>query len=201
MNRTRTILYTLLVAVLCLAACKEEDDTVEEYVNWQARNATFFDHLSDSVKALADENPGRTDWMRIKAWTKPEGVAGSNADYIVVKVLRSATAEQVAQGSPLYTDSVAVHYQGRLLPSTSYSQGYVFDQSYYGTFDPDVCRPAEFLVSDLITGFSTALLHMHRGDHWQVYIPQELGYGASDASSIPGYSTLIFDLTLDDFQH
>lgn len=201
MNRTRTILYTLLAAALCLSACKEENDPDEEYVNWQARNATFFNHLSDSVKALTDENPARTDWKRIKAWTKPESAAGSNADYIVVKVLRSATAEQQAQGCPLYTDSVAMNYRGRLLPSESYSEGYVFDQSYYGTFDPDTSRPAEFLVSDLVTGFSTALMHMHKGDHWRVYIPQELGYGASAVSSIPGYSTLIFDLMLDDFKH
>ena len=57
--------------------------------------------------------------------------------------------------------------------------------------------PKEFMEGNF--GFATALLNMRRGDHYRVYIPYQLGYGSSDNSSIPGGSTLIFDLRLVDF--
>jgi len=34
------------------------------------------------------------------------------------------------------------------------------------------------------------------GSKWQLYIPQELAYGARQAGQIPPYSTLVFDLEL-----
>jgi FKBP-type peptidyl-prolyl cis-trans isomerase FklB len=55
-------------------------------------------------------------------------------------------------------------------------------------------------VDAVLEGFATALQHMHRGDHWRVTIPYQLGYGTSDYNSIPGYSTLIFDIRLVDFE-
>jgi FKBP-type peptidyl-prolyl cis-trans isomerase FklB len=56
-------------------------------------------------------------------------------------------------------------------------------------------------VSGLIDGMVTALMKMHIGDRWKVYIPYQLGYGTttSSSTSIPGYSTLIFDLTLSSY--
>ena len=46
----------------------------------------------------------------------------------------------------------------------------------------------------------TAVLNMQRGDRWLVYIPYQLGYGASSSNSaVPSYSTLVFDIALADF--
>jgi FKBP-type peptidyl-prolyl cis-trans isomerase FklB len=57
-----------------------------------------------------------------------------------------------------------------------------------------------FKVSGLVNGFATAMLHMHRGETWLVYIPYSLGYGSSVSNSlIPAYSTLIFKVTLHEF--
>ena len=42
-------------------------------------------------------------------------------------------------------------------------------------------------------------MRMHRGDYWRIYIPYQLGYGGTARSSIPAYSTLVFDLRLEDF--
>ena len=56
------------------------------------------------------------------------------------------------------------------------------------------------VMEKLMAGMGpTALQNMHKGDYWRVYIPSELGYGTSDYSTIPGYSVLVFDLTLLDF--
>lgn len=190
-----------LFAVFGLASCSEEDDTVEEFPNWQARNDAFFNSLTDSVMNLLELNPARTDWKRIKSWSKSDSIEGSNSDYIIVNVIEEGDA---ASATPLYTDTVTVHYLGRLLPSVSYPYGYVFDQSYYGNYYDDVSKPLQMAIGNsggnmLVDGFATALQHMRRGDHWMVYIPYQLGYGSQSQTGVPAYSTLIFDLRLVDF--
>lgn len=194
-------LAVALFAVFGLASCSEEDDTVEEFPNWQARNDAFFNSLTDSVLNLLELNPARTDWKRIKSWSKSDSIEGSNSDYIIVKVIEEGDA---ASATPLYTDTVTVHYHGRLLPSVSYPYGYVFDQSYYGNYYDDVSKPLQMAIGNsggnmLVDGFATALQHMRRGDHWMVYIPYQLGYGSQSQTGVPAYSTLIFDLRLVDF--
>lgn len=195
----KRIIYTLLmtvVACVAMTSCSEEDGVVEEYPDWQVRNETYFDNLTDSVQKLISS--GRTDWKRIRTWSKTEGDYISNSDYIIVHVLESAPQSETA--SPLYTDSVAVHYKVWTLPSTSYPNGKVFDSSYNEPFDKDVAVAARFYVGGgLIDGFTTALQYMKRGDVWEVYMPYQLGYGATGSSSIPGYSTLIYKMILKDF--
>lgn len=194
-------LAVALFAVFGLASCSEEDDTVEEFPNWQARNDAFFNSLTDSVLNLLELNPARTDWKRIKSWSKSDSIEGGNSDYIIVKVIEEG---DLASATPLYTDTVTVHYLGRLLPSVSYPYGYVFDQSYYGNYYDDVSKPLQMAIGNsggnmLVDGFATALQHMRRGDHWMVYIPYQLGYGSQSQTGVPAYSTLIFDLRLVDF--
>lgn len=185
-----------VVACVAMTSCSEEDGVVEEYPDWQVRNETYFDNLTDSVQKLISS--GRTDWKRIRTWSKTEGDYISNSDYIIVHVLESAPQSETA--SPLYTDSVAVHYKVWTLPSTSYPNGKVFDSSYNEPFDKDVAVAARFYVGGgLIDGFTTALQYMKRGDVWEVYMPYQLGYGATGSSSIPGYSTLIYKMILKDF--
>lgn len=194
-------LAVALFAVFGLASCSEEDDTVEEFPNWQARNDAFFNSLTDSVLNLLELNPARTDWKRIKSWSKSDSIEGGNSDYIIVNVIEEGDP---ASATPLYTDTVTVHYLGRLLPSVSYPYGYVFDQSYYGNYYDDVSKPLQMAIGNsggnmLVDGFATALQHMRRGDHWMVYIPYQLGYGSRSQTGVPAYSTLIFDLRLVDF--
>ena len=189
----RNIIWCLL-AVLALASCKEEDDAVEEYANWQETNDVYFSRLVWEVQQGFSSLPQQ--WVLIPCYTMPEvGYTLNYYDYVV--------AEKLEQGSgttsPLLTDSVEVHYSGRLLPSASYPKGYQFDSSYAGTFDPVLATPSKFAVLGVVKGFSTALMNMHRGDHWRIYIPYQLAYGATARTAVPAYSTLIFDLRLEDF--
>jgi len=179
----------LFVAAFALASCSESDEA-EEYPDWQNTNETYFSKLYASAKAQADA--GSSQWKVIRSFALNADVATDPDDYIVVEVLE----EGEGSGCPLYTDSVRVHYLGRLLPSTSYSEGYVFDQSYYGEYNTATAAPATLAVSSVIDGFSTALQNMHIGDRWRVYIPYALGYGSTVNGAIPAYSTLIFDITL-----
>ena len=175
-------LFTLLPLLI---SCSESDGTEEEFVDWRSKNEAYFEqqyalHSGSGI---------------VRKWSLDETSSGvQHTDCILVDVLEEGRGET----SPLYTDSVEVHYIGKLLPSTSYAGGYVFDKSY-STYDPEVSVPKTFVVNALISGFSTALQHMHRGDHWRVTVPYQLGYGASGSGSIPGYSTLIFEIRLVDF--
>ena len=103
--------------------------------------------------------------------------------------------------SPNYTDSVRVIYEGRLIPSATFPEGYVFDTTVGGNFSITTASTAKMLVSATVDGYATALQHMHRGDHWRIFVPSDLGYGESGTSngSVPAYSTIIFDVMLVDF--
>lgn len=183
-------LLALLMPVGLLSSCSENDSDVEEYPNWKATNDKFFNNLYTTAKA--DTAQGNQDWKIIRQWSLVESGATAPSDYIVVNVLEHGTGS----GCPFYTDSVKVHYEGRLLPSTSYPDGYVFDKSFTGDFNPATALPTTFVVSGTVDGFTTALMNMHIGDRWKVYIPYQLGYGNVDNGSIPAYSTLVFDITL-----
>lgn len=199
MNVNKLILFVLVLPMI-LVSCSEDDDTVYEYENWVERNDTYFDNLTDSVNKLIAA--GRTDWKRYRAWSKLPSTTGKNADYILVNVIESGDQ---TTATALYTDSVDVHYIGRLIPSTSYPQGYVFNDSYTIDYDTEVSPAVGFWVNKVVDGWITALLQMRVGDRWKVYVPYALGYGTSDYTSggntIPGGSTLIFDMKLAAITH
>lgn len=181
----------LMAVLLSLASCSESGGDDEEYVDWQTTNETYFDNLYTTTKAKIAA--GDTSWRLYQCWTLDSGqVALHSYDHIVVHVVESGTRDV----KPEYSDSVRVHYRGRLLPSRTYTSGYVFDQSYKGDFNPATSVPAQFKVSGLVQGFTTALLNMNLGDRWEVYIPYQLGYGEDANGSIPAYSTLVFEMDL-----
>jgi FKBP-type peptidyl-prolyl cis-trans isomerase FklB len=86
--------------------------------------------------------------------------------------------------TPTPNSNVKVHYTGKLI------DGSIFDSSVQrGT-------PADFGVTQVIRGWTEALLLMKEGDKWMLYIPYELGYGERGSGSIPPYSTMIFEVEL-----
>jgi FKBP-type peptidyl-prolyl cis-trans isomerase FkpA/FKBP-type peptidyl-prolyl cis-trans isomerase FklB len=88
--------------------------------------------------------------------------------------------------SPKATDTVRVHYKGKLLDGTQ------FDSSY------DRNEPAEFPVNGVIRGWTEALQLMKVGSKWELFIPSDLAYGPRGRPSIPPNSVLIFEVELLD---
>ncbi len=184
------LLPLLLLALVGLASCSEESDDVEEFPNWEETNTTEWNTIySTATQRIA---AGDSSWKIFKSWSIEDTLETENTYYIVVHVNEEGTGS----GCPLYTDSVRCHYKGHLLPSTSYPDGYEFDSSWGSATSTETAAPAQFVVSDLVDGFATALQNMHIGDDWEVYVPWPLGYGTTGSSSIPGYSVLIFDIQL-----
>lgn len=187
-------LFSLACLTTLFVACSEENDTVEEFANWQETNEKYFNSLySEASQRIA---AGDKSWKILRKWSLQDSIHANTDNYVIAHVLEQGQGES----SPLFTDSVAVIYSGRLLPSTSYPTGYVFDKSFVGDFRPETALARGFRVSGLTDGFATALQNMHCGDRWEIYVPAALGYGASGSSSagIPGHSVLIFDMMLKD---
>jgi FKBP-type peptidyl-prolyl cis-trans isomerase FklB len=181
-----------MLTLLFLSSCSEKDE-VSEYENWQARNQ----HYVDSIASLA--NAGTDGWTKMLVYylvDSKENPDKDNNHYVYIKKLENGTGTQ----SPEFKDSVRVHYIGRLIPSSSHPQGYVFGKSYSTyTFNEETDVPKLMPVaSNMITGFTTALMNMVEGDRWKVVIPYYLGYNpkVNPSSKVPDYSTLIFDIKL-----
>ena len=78
-------------------------------------------------------------------------------------------------------DEVTVKYEGRLIDGT------VFDSSYERKEQTNTFRPTQ-----VIKGWTEALLMMPVGSKWELYIPYDLAYGERQAGKIKPYSTLVF---------
>lgn len=99
--------------------------------------------------------------------------------------LQYEVLQEGAGRSPKATDRVRCHYEGRLI------SGEVFDSSYRRN------EPADFGLNQVIAGWTEGVQLMKEGAKYRFFIPYLLGYGEQGAgSSIPPYSTLIFDVEL-----
>lgn len=185
--------YLFIGLSLCaLAACSESNDNDWDSAEWKKANEDYFEmqyivHSADSeIRGILPNWAQTTDKSVLEY---------AHTDCVLIEVLEKGAGTT----SPYYSDSVAIHYSGRLIDTPETPGGYEFDRSYLTTLDPEVDPPYEVGVSELVDGFATALQHMHRGDVWRVIIPYQLGYGTSDHDVIPAYSTLIFEIHLVDF--
>lgn len=139
------------------------------------------------MKQLQDINnemlygPNREAGEKFLAENKTkEGVqtTASGLQYRVIKEGKGAI--------PTKDDKVKVLYTGKTIDGT------VFDST-----DNRNGEPATFGVGQVISGWTEALTMMPVGSKWEIFIPQELAYGASGAgSSIKPYSALIFEVEL-----
>lgn len=196
----------LLCVSLGITSCSESEEETIEFPNWKATNDAFYDSIyavareSIGSQAFVNGVKGNSQWKIIRSWSIVGDTDVAPTNCIVVKVLNEGTGE----GCPLYTDTVLVHNMGHLLPSLSYSRGYIIEHSWDGyedSYNAQTARPRLYGVSGLIDGYTTALLHMRVGDRWQVYIPYTLAYGTSDNDAIPAYSDIVFDISLLGFYH
>ncbi len=128
--------------------------------------------------AAAEENLAKGEkFLAANAKKKGVKVTDSGLQYKIVK--------QGKGKKPAATDSVQVHYEGKLIDDT------VFDSSYARG------EPVSFKVNQVIAGWQEALQLMPEGSEWEVYIPANLAYGPAGAGgSIGPNETLVFKVEL-----
>ena len=86
--------------------------------------------------------------------------------------------------SPKQGDIIKVHYEGKLV------SGQVFESSFARG------KPVIMPLDNLVPAWMEALPRMKVGDEWMLYVPAELGYGASGTGPIPPNSVLVFRVRL-----
>lgn len=147
--------------------------------------------LSTSIRAKQFVKNVEAGKKYIETFAKGEGVQKFSVDRmdsmrnvrlkgdVYYKVLKAGTGAM-----PKATDKVKFDYEGKTI------DGNVFDSSIKRG------QPIVTAVTQLVPGFTEALLHMPVGSEWEVVIPQELAYGENGNPSIEPYSTLIFNIKL-----
>ena len=142
----------------------------------------FFNELEERQQAEAAERgrAARAEGEAFLAENKKQPGVVTTASGLQYTVLQEGTGRQ-----PKASDTVRCHYEGRLLDGT------VFDSSYRRGV------PADFGLRQVISGWTEGVQLMKEGAKYRFFIPYLLAYGERGAgSSIPPYSTLVFDVEL-----
>jgi len=143
-------------------AARQQEKQVQKVVEMTAANKA-------AAAKFLKENKGK------------DGVK-TTASGLQYKVIKKGTGKK-----PAATDTVKVHYKGKLLDGTE------FDSSYKRN------QPAEFRIDQVIPGWTEAMQLMDVGSVFELFIPPELAYGDRGAPPViePG-SMLIFEVELLD---
>jgi FKBP-type peptidyl-prolyl cis-trans isomerase FklB len=151
----------------------------EEKISLKEAQKLIQTTIQGKQEALAEEQSAEGERFLEENGNRPEIVTTeSGLQYEIINKSDGAI--------PLATDKVKVHYTGTLI------EGTVFDSSI------ERGEPTSFGVSQVISGWTEALLLMPVGSKWKVFIPQDLAYGPRGAGGgeIPPYAALIFEMEL-----
>ncbi len=107
-----------------------------------------------------------------------EGVKRT-ASGLQYKVIEEGTGAKPTRGN-----TVVAHYEGQLI------NGQIFESSRQRG------QPAEFVLGQVIRGWTEGLQLMKEGGKTRLFIPSELGYGPGGTGNIPANAVLIFDVEL-----
>jgi len=147
-------------------------------VDPQSRAAQIQDFARARATAAAEtEKKKSADFL---AQAEKESGAVKTESGIIIKTLTPGKGD-----SPKPTDTVKVHYTGKL------TDGSVFDSSVQRG------QPAEFALSNVIRCWTEGLQKMKVGEKAQLVCPSEVAYGDQGRPPrIPGGATLVFEVEL-----
>lgn len=143
---------------------------------------SIFDNAVEENKQREYERTKQEGFDFLETNKTKEGVVTTESG-LQYKVLKAGNGPV-----PTATDEVMVKYEGRLIDGT------VFDSSLKRKG-----QVSKFRADKVIKGWTEALTMMPVGSKWELYVPQELAYGAQQKGKIPAYSTLIFTVELVGF--
>jgi FKBP-type peptidyl-prolyl cis-trans isomerase FklB len=156
------------------------DDVARTYIMGFINNR---EQLKAEQKAVLDKELYK-DWIAqnndFLAKNKEKQGVTTTASGLQYEVIKMGNGPK-----PTAESTVKVHYAGTLIDGTE--------------FDSSIKRnePATFPVIGVIPGWTEALQLMPVGSKFKIYIPENLGYGATGAGDvIKPFSTLIFEVEL-----
>lgn len=196
-ERVKDQLPELSIDALIVGVREAYTESAEPKMTEEERNAVlqaFQQKKMEENKVKAAEAEAKAKEDRAKAMARGEtnkkageAFLAENAKKEGVVTLESGLQYKVETAgtgaSPLPTEKIEVHYHGTLIDGT------VFDSSI------DRGEPASFVLSKVIKGWTEGLQLMKVGGEWELYVPSNLAYGASNGPGGPN-STLIFKVKL-----
>ena len=156
--------------------------------SWKLDRPEINKAVQDAQTKVRAEQQRQVEAMSEANLKSGEAFLADNAKQDGVTVTASGLQYKVlAEGSgdsPKVTDTVKVHYKGRLI------SGHVFDSS--------IARgePVSFPLNGVIPGWSEGVQLMKVGSKFQFTIPSALAYGPAGTGPIPPNSVLVFDVEL-----
>ena len=156
--------------------------------SWKLDRPAINKAVQDAQTKVRAEQQRQKEAMSEANLKSGEAFLVDNANQDGVTVTASGLQYKVlAEGSgesPKATDTVKVHYEGRLI------SGDVFDSS--------IARgePVSFPLDGVIRGWSEGVQLMKVGSKFQLTIPSALAYGPEATGPIPPNSVLVFDVEL-----
>lgn len=166
--------FLLLPLVLgVLSSCLSGDDS-GDYKEWLESNLKYIEQCEAKTDGIT-----KVYEKIVPPWDP--------ASYTLVKWIKRGNTGNLLK--PISNSTLDVKY---LLTNIS---GDTIDSSYGQTVNGDSifrCKPNE-----MITGFWIAVTNMNVGDSVEAVIPFQCGYGMEGSSSIPPFSTLIFQIKLE----
>jgi FKBP-type peptidyl-prolyl cis-trans isomerase len=137
--------------------------------------------MQKKMLEIAKQNQEKAN-AYLEANKKKDGVQVTKTG-LQYQVIKSGNGKQ-----PTLTDTVVVHYEGKLL------SGFEFDSSIKRG------QPATFPLTRVVPGWTEVLQRMKVGDKWLVTIPPSLGYGerGNPDAEIEPNELLIFEMELLD---
>lgn len=153
----------------------KEEEIIATLQSYQEQKMTEQQQAYEGI-ASANKAEGET-FLKEKAAEEGVVTLESGLQY---KVITEGSGEK-----PTADSTVEVHYKGTLVDGTE------FDSSYKRGV------PATFGVTQVIPGWTEALMLMPEGSKWEIYLPPELAYGSGGAGGAIGpEQTLIFEVEL-----
>ena len=151
------------------------------------------DEINPSYRVIQERQQAKAAELDSKRKALAEQFMKANAERDEVSVTESGLQWEVLEtgtgDKPSAQSTVVTHYHGTFVDGT------VFDSSI------ERGEPAEFGVTQVIPGWTEALLMMSVGDKWRIACPPTLAYGEQGAGdSIPPNTALVFEIHLIDIK-
>lgn len=156
--------------------------------SWKLDRPAINQAVQDAQTRIRAQQEQQVEAMSEANLKSGEAFLAENAKKDGVTVTASGLQYRVitegAGDAPKATDTVKVHYEGRLI------SGDVFDSS--------IARgePVSFPLNGVIPGWSEGVQLMKVGSKFEFTIPSALAYGPSGTGPIPPNSVLVFDVEL-----
>jgi FKBP-type peptidyl-prolyl cis-trans isomerase FklB len=156
--------------------------------SWKLDRPAINQAVQDAQTRIRAQQEQQVEAMAEANLKSGEAFLAENAKKDGVTVTASGLQYRVitegAGDAPKATDTVKVHYEGRLI------SGDVFDSS--------IARgePVSFPLNGVIPGWSKGVQLMKVGSKFEFTIPSALAYGPSGTGPIPPNSVLVFDVEL-----